>query len=74
MENSKTFSSQDNASLTSLVLEIIGHVATTNMVQNTKMKLRKKLDRQWKSAILYKGFFSSTRLVEERVAVLARTF
>jgi hypothetical protein len=44
------------------------------MVQNTKMKLRRKLDRQWKSAILCKGFFSSTHLVEERVAVLARTF
>lgn len=74
MENSKTFSSQDNAFLTSPGPEIIGHVATTNMGHNTKMKLRRKLDRQWKSAILCRVFFSSTHLVEERVAVLARTF
>jgi len=74
MENSKTFSSQDNASLTSPVLEITGHVVITNMVHNTKMKSRKRLDRQWKSATLCKGFFFSTHLVEERAVVLARTF
>jgi hypothetical protein len=74
MENSKTFLNQDSASPTSQVLVIIGLVVTTNTVHNTKKKLRRKLGRQSKSAILFKGFSSSTLWAVVREVGLALTF
>jgi len=74
MENSRISLNHVSVFRTSQALEITGRVDTTNMGQSTKMKSRRTLDKQWKSATLFKDSFSCIRWVEVLVVVLALTF
>jgi|LauGreDrversion4_2_1035121.scaffolds.fasta_scaffold30613_5 hypothetical protein len=60
MENSKTFLKVTSAYQTSLAQVTTGHADITNMVLNTKMRLKKKLGRQLRNVTPYKDFFSYT--------------
>ena len=50
---------------TSLAPAIIGRVVITSTAPNTKMKLKKKSDKQSRSVTHYKDFFFFTVLVAE---------